>query len=586
MKINTKQWRKVKADDRYTYFQDLHKNELRVSHTTLSPKLRADLAALPVHMYEAGEVTDEMASKKKTDLEEIEALAAEKPTEPEASTPAAPVAEPPKSQAEMLAAGYGIDTKAPTALYEVPADPTGAVYANAYNKNIEAHNASLEAAKAPASAPAVSREPQAVAAPASLSDSSLTGATAGIVPQSIEQDEMQRMQGAQQQQIGGIQKEANALAQQAAIEQKALAESQKAQQDISDHFQKDYAALESEQRAMFDDIKAGHIDPNRVYKNMSTVGKISTIIGLIGAGIANRPGEENAVMKALNHQIDQDIDAQKSDLSNKNNMLTSLSQQMGSVRAGAEVMKNLQLGIAANKIQQAAAQFKDPLVRAKADQMIGALKQQMVGTNAKLAAQQTVVKLTQAANKDPSKIPELIAAIRKVNPEAAKQAEDKLVSGVGFANDHEGAVKLREAKTMLDGSLWSLDQLKAINKMSAAEKARPSVVAQAETLSQGLVGLLRPTILGPGVVDKNERKILEGIAADPTKVFSLSSSNLARYEALSKKMKMDFAFQAKNNGINVAAPVSDEAKTKAILDWAKAHPSNEKAKKILKLQGK
>ncbi len=51
-------------------------------------------------------------------------------------------------------------------------------------------------------------------------------------------------------------------------------------------------------------------------------------------------------------------------------------------------------------------------------------------------------------------------------------------------------------------------------------------------------------------------------------------------------MKMDFAFQAKNNGINVAAPVSDEAKTKAILDWAKAHPSNEKAKKILKLQGK
>lgn len=582
MKINTKQWKKLKADDRYTYFQDLHKNELKVAHTTLSPKLRAELASLPVHMAYGGE-QEETSTKKKTELEEIEALAAEKSAEPVAAAPM----DAPKSQAEMMAAGYGADLKAPVKPYEVPADPTGAVYANAYNKDIDARNAALEASKGATAASPMSREPQAVAAPASLSDSALTSATSGIVqPQTIEQDEMKLMQGAQSQQIGGIQKEANALAKQAAVEQNALAEEQKAQQDIATHFQHDYTALENEQRAMFDDIKAGHIDPDRVYKNMSTVGKISTIIGLIGAGIATRPGEENAAVKMLNHQIDQDIDAQKADLSNKHNMLSALSQQMGSVRAGAEVMKNIQLGIAANKMQQAATQFKDPIVRAKADQMIGALKQQMVATNAKLAAQQTVDKLLVAVNKDPSKAPQLLQAMRKVNPDAAKEMEGRYVDGLGFARTDKGAEGLREAKTTMDGALGSLGELKKINAMSKLEKARPTVQAKAATYAQGLVGLLRPTILGPGVVDKNERAILEGIAADPTKVFSLSASNLARYEAISRKMQSDFAMQAKNNGINITPPISDDAKKKAFADWAAANPKHPKAQQFFKLQGK
>lgn len=577
MRINTKQWKKINADDKFTYFQDLHKNELKVAHTTLSPKMRADLAALPVHMADGGmygepsDKKDDEEEDKKAEDESIKALGEveplpqmEKPAEPEMPTPApspeAAPSSPPVPQAMMADASMQPPPGVPA--------PTSAATPQ----------------------PTVSRDPAAPAIAPEPSPQAADAAAASIIPkapESIEQDELKLMSAAQNQQLSGIKHAADAMVKQAAAEQLAAEESRKAMQDVADHFQNDYKALVDEQKAIWNDVRGGHIDPDRVWGERSTGGKIATIIGVMLSGLgAGMSGQPNMAMDVLNKAIDRDIDAQKANLSHKNNMLSALSNQMGSLRAGADMTKNIQLSLAATKMQEAAAKSKDPLVRANMEQQIGMLKQQMVQTNAKLSAQQTVNKLTEAANKDPSKIPQLLAAMRKVNPAAAKEAEEKYVDGLGFARDAKGAEKLREAKTVMDGSLWSIGELKRINAMSKFDKGRPEIIGQAETYAQGLVGLLRPTILGPGVVDKNERKILEAIAADPTKVFSLSSSNLARYEALSKKMRADFAFAAKNNGINVPMPMSDDAKKKSFDAWARANPTNPKAQQYLKLQSK
>lgn len=582
MRINTKQWKKIKADSSFTYFQDLHKNELKVAHTTLSPKLRGELEALPVHMADGGDPADKVSDKDEEEKKRLErdaevAKAAEQNKSEEVAP--APASEPPVEDSMGTKIAKGL------------LGPVGYSAAKTIGEKIVSPSVQYLANPLAASAPSVrgvAAEPSAPAAPTpSVVTDAAPAAPAPVAAPELSMpastDELKNLQSAQQKQLKGLQMEADAIAQSSAAEEMAARESRMAQEDIQAQFNNDYNSLQEEQRAILEDFRAGHIDPNKMWHEKSTPGKIATIIGILASGLSGE--SDNQALKVLNHQIDRDIDAQKANMNQKSNLLSALSQQMGSVRAGAEMMRNMQMGIAATQMQEAAAQAKDPIAKAKLLQQAGVIQQQFAASNAKIAAQQTVDKLMVAVNKDPSKAPQLLQAMRKVNPEAAKEMEGKYVDGVGFARDREGAQKLRDAVAASSNIKSGVNRLLEINKISG-KSLNPTLKAEAESIVTGLMGPMRAA-LGLGTLSEGDKKMLEDLIRNPTKLMSLDSSNKKSLETLLKRTDEGIAGIAKAQGLTFRTQESqDNAKKQAFDAWAKAHPSDERAKKYLALQGK
>jgi hypothetical protein len=71
-------------------------------------------------------------------------------------------------------------------------------------------------------------------------------------------------------------------------------------------------------------VMADKIDPNRLWNNTSTGGKITTAIGLILGGMgAGATGGRNLAVDAMNHAIERDVDAQKTNQTNQANLYRS-----------------------------------------------------------------------------------------------------------------------------------------------------------------------------------------------------------------------------------------------------------------------
>lgn len=627
MKFSYKNWKKVKAEKDFTLFQNHKGDELKVAHSSLSPKIRAELAALPVHMADGGKVPEKEDKEKKDDKKlEVEEIAKEidfgqqskdepiadielrdapassvaeapaavsaRPAFSSAEAPApaaAPVAPPamapaPTSQAGMMAAGYGANLNTPRPLMPVPADPQGQAYAIAMNKEIMAHNASLPGAQAAhTAAPGV--------------DPSRAPAAPGIAPQAapqapqdptktLEADEMNLYKRGLNEQEAGLRKEQEAISQQGAQEAKSLEESQLAQRQIMEDYQSKNKALQDEYNGVLADYKAGHIDPNHVWASKSTPNKIATIIGILASGIGSGMAhQENMAMKTLNAEIDRDIEAQKANLSSKGNILNALTSQMGNLRAGTEMLKSIKMGIAAEEMKKAAALSKDPMAKAKLLEESGKLHQAAAPVMAKMAAQQTVNSLMKQVNKDPSKAPALFEALRKIDPNQAKDLQQRYVPGMGFALSDNDAKELKELKGTVDTVKQGVSELQKINRMSGSSLSLEQR-AKADVVAKSLVGLLRVPLTGPGAMNEGERKMLEDIVANPTKIFSLSSSNKTRLTQLVKLMDNKLETSARARGLTVVSPESQlNAQQQQYAKWARANPNDKRSKLILEKLG-
>ena len=120
--------------------------------------------------------------------------------------------------------------------------------------------------------------------------------------------------------------------------------------------------------------KEGGIDPNRIFKNKSGIATtLGLILGGIGSGITGQP---NAALQILNKQVDNDIQAQKDDRSNKFNLYKMHLQSLGDENAAILQTQN--------NLKQAAI--------VKMDEMMGKL-----GSNP-MAQQRLLAEKTQLQN--------------------------------------------------------------------------------------------------------------------------------------------------------------------------------------------
>jgi post-segregation antitoxin (ccd killing protein) len=665
MKLNTRGWKKISQDENKATFKDSKGNTLSIAHKTLSPRLKAELDSLPVHMAEGGEVKkpskgpaivkksaeevqkgatssgflgiDKYVDNFKKGLqkpksykdggvvgedgkdltdEEISSALQSKPIDTQESIVADAMAAPVRPEYEALLKQAQQDLPEGTRAFNSPeqlalsrmkeidalkSDPGSmsnwsATSAAQNLKSIQQPQVDVPVASAmdPAvGAPtAVSAQP---AAPQQGLAEAVATAVGGPGTKPATGDPMlsalMGQNDAYEMKKRGLEAEAAAIAKQGQEEAVAQGKKQAVLQDIQNQYGQQLTDIDNNIKATVADIQNGQIDPGRVWNSKSTEGKIGTILGILGAGLgAGMSGQENMALAMLNKEIDRDIDAQKANLHNKSNSLNAMISQAGSLRGGMEMMKSLKLGMVAADLDKAAALAKSPIAKAKLMQAKSEVLMQQQQNNARLAGQMTLNRLMKSVQADPTQTGAVVEAAESINPEKGKDLREREVPGVGFANTSKDATDLKEMRSGVMEAKSGLAKLKSLmNKpgrsLSLADRE------EAKTLQQTLVGALRLPITGPGAMNEGERKMLEDIIANPTKVFSLDSSTKRRLDTLTTTLDDKFAAAARARGIQVSDSQEANAKHSSELEKKarerlKANPNDPAAKAYLQKLGK
>lgn len=120
------------------------------------------------------------------------------------------------------------------------------------------------------------------------------------------------------------------------------------------------------------------IDPNRYLHNMSTGSKIASAIGIALSGLGAGRGGQNLALNGLNDAINQDIEAQKNDRSNKMNVYNLNHQSMKDEQQAHFATQNQLLTGVQAKVAQAGAQSQNADTHFRASQLVNQIEQQKI----------------------------------------------------------------------------------------------------------------------------------------------------------------------------------------------------------------
>lgn len=388
-------FKKVASDKDTTTLQHPEGHTIKIMHSALSPKMRGQLAELP-HMSDGGKVArtdDYQAGAKGSAGQEITKKAQEGAGKAIDATKEAVGSAVDSAKAALgFAEGGQIPGQAPTdsassSLGQAPvtiniaqpgsqptipqaainpepgrAPASGIQMGTPAPETVDApYGTSVPSPKAPVVAPAPPLEPIAETLPAAP-------------PQQSEQSKLliqtPDMQHGYEQQLKGIQQAANAQTVLGQEQEATLHQAQISQQQALDTYQKNFAELDAERKAHIVDIQNGHVAPEKYWDNHS---KLLTGIGIILAGFnpTNRP---NAAIEFLNHNMEQNLQAQKANLDSNHNLLSANLRQFGNMRDAEDMTRIMQADVVANHLKESAAKATSPMARAAALQTAGKLE--------------------------------------------------------------------------------------------------------------------------------------------------------------------------------------------------------------------
>lgn len=189
-----------------------------------------------------------------------------------------------------------------------------------------------------------------------------------------------------QQSIADTEQENQAAMQIGANTQQAETSKSQAYQNQSEGLQADRAKFEelgNQYHKAYDEtakqVAEGHVDPNHWWSSKSTGSKVLTAIGMLfagaGGGVAGHP---EMASNLINKFIDNDIEAQKADLNNKNTLLGKYVEMYNSLPQ-AENATRLALGAATEGlVNQAASKLGSQNAIAAAQQWVAHNRQEQL----------------------------------------------------------------------------------------------------------------------------------------------------------------------------------------------------------------
>lgn len=313
-----------------------------------------------------------------------------------------------------------------------------------------------------------------------------------------------------QNQIQGYQQEARALGEKGRQEEAALKQSIEAQNQRAQSYQQNFDALQKERDAFMSDLQNKAVDPRRFYNNMGTGQKISTAIGLIlggmGGGLLK---QENPVMKYLNQQITNDIEAQKADINKSNTLLSANYQSFGNLKDATDMTRVMLNDVVINQLKQAAAQTQDPIAKARAMQKIGELMQTNAPVLSQIAMRKTILGGMQSGSTNPGQV------IRMLIPEAQQAAAYKELG------DAQEMVKARDA------TLSAFEKVAKLNTLSSRAGSPIQSGKQIEALINPLLMELAKDTAGKfSEMEYNELKPLMPGLLDDENTLNLKKQKL------------------------------------------------------------
>lgn len=363
--ISLKSFKKVSSDGDKTIFRDDAGHQVMVAHKALSSGRKKQLDAIPLY-NEGGEVEE----KEESAWDRF------------------------KADATSAADTLGMNEES------APEPQSGIDFANRYNVS-ETPPAPVEPVmRDPASAPVVAPEPV-VAAPAAPQQATL--APAPVATPAAPMTPAGNLGAVANQYAAATQHEAQALGQQGQEEARIRNEQAQAQQQLLNDFHQKSEHAMSEINAVMEDYRKGHINPNRYLENMSSGQKVMTAIGMIlggmGAGLT-RSGV-NPAEKFLNDQISRDIKSQEESLGQKESLLKFNLQQYGNMKDAMVMTDAMMKGLYASKIEEAAARSKDPIARARGEQLALKFKAEIIPKVQELAKSQATASMLGNPNASP-----------------------------------------------------------------------------------------------------------------------------------------------------------------------------------------
>ena len=125
----------------------------------------------------------------------------------------------------------------------------------------------------------------------------------------------------------------------------------------------------------------------------------------------------------------------------------------------------------------------------------------------------------------------------------------------GLAPTQNEAIEFRKQYTALGGLKQNIARLIEIAGMDPVSQQLPTIKAESRNLVNSVQAQSRKDVIGEGVISESDRKLLDSIVPDPTKVWSFSESNKTSLKAILDRANTGIINTAKSLGLEIQAPV-------------------------------
>lgn len=369
-------------------------------------------------------------------------------------------------------------------------------------------------------------------------------------------------------QSAGAEVEAQRAREQLAIDQ------QKQFQDQFKRYELKRAELDVESNNIRQAIQENKIDPNRLYSNMSTGNKILAAISVAlsgaGAGLQG-PGTPNLAMQVLNKKISEDIDAQKSELGKKENLLSENMRRYGSLDSAMQATM-LQLNTSAQaEISRIAAKQGSKQAIANAQALTAELG---------LQAAQLKEQLSQKAALQNMSATGLSEAQAMGAPENIRQRLVKVGDKFVPALDESSAKEARKIVGANDAMMSNLDRLIMLRQRYGSETLPGPVKAEMQTLAATLQLAIKEA-KALGTLDRGAEKFMEKLVADPTS-YGVAISD--QYQALKNAQSRETKSKLQSLGVNIPEIASDRPTVERITQDGRIALFDPQTKRFIKFK--
>jgi hypothetical protein len=330
--------------------------------------------------------------------------------------------------------------------------------------------------------------------------------------------------GAQVPDISGLTAQADQVTKQFLAGDDLNAEMEQQRKDV-EGMKTQIADKENEFKKTQDEVANFKWDNSSLWDKSSTGQKIALLIG--GALSSVSASGAQAFQKSVESTLDKDMAQQKMKYDSikekgksAENHLGQLIQRLGSEENGLLALRGQQIQIIQNKLKAAQDNAQSKIVAMNAQKNWEALEIE----KGKLAIQ-----LQESLRKN-------AGDIKNINMGPYK----------GYVGDDVSAREFRKKYNAVETANQTISDLKNLTKQGAS--VSPEARAEAQSKLTVLVQQSKD-ILGTGVLSDSEREAVMGAIGDPTSVFSLKSSTLAKLQSFQKQLNQMVQQDAKSLGL-------------------------------------